>query len=228
MLRQVLNQCLNPYLLLILSVVSITLAIVGDGLITEALVVILFTIIMILIAIRSARVHDLTFSGKTLIALLSLILVSIIWDGLYLLSNLPMYFRYTFFVGASLIRLTIFAYGWLLLAKTLANRQRVTDRTIITAIIGYLFIGIIWSFIYLVIWQIDPKAFHVSIIRDYNFRSWNLVMYFSFMTLTTVGYGDIIPVNKLAMALANFEAMIGAFYLTVVLARLVSLYGASE
>lgn len=228
MLRQVLNQCLNPYLLLILSVVSITLAIVGDGLITEALVVILFTIIMILIAIRSARVHDLTFSGKTLIALLSLILVSIIWDGLYLLSNLPMYFRYTFFVVASLIRLTIFAYGWLLLAKTLANRQRVTDRTIITAIIGYLFIGIIWSFIYLVIWQIDPKAFHVSIIRDYNFRSWNLVMYFSFMTLTTVGYGDIIPVNKLAMALANFEAMIGAFYLTVVLARLVSLYGASE
>lgn len=53
-------------------------------------------------------------------------------------------------------------------------------------------------------------------------------MYFSFMTLTTVGYGDIIPVNKWAMALANFEAIIGAFYLTVIIARLVSLYGAFE
>lgn len=103
-----------------------------------------------------------------------------------------------------------------------------TDRTIVTAIVGYLFIGIIWSFVYLTLWQIDPKAFHVSSIRDDEFKPWNLVMYFSFMTLTTVGYGDIIPVNKWAMALANFEAIIGAFYLTVIIARLVSLYGASE
>lgn len=227
MLRQVLNQCLNPYLLLVLSVMSVILAIVGDEVIVEAGVVVLFTIIMILIVIRGTRISHLTFSGKNLAALV-LILVSVIWDGLYLLSNLPFKLRYTFFVGAALIRLTIFCYGWLLLAKTLAIRQKVTDRTIITAIVGYLFIGIIWSFIYLAIWQIDPKAFHVSIIRDYDFRPWNLVMYFSFMTLTTVGYGDIIPVNKLAMAVANFEAIIGAFYLAVVLARLVSLYGTSE
>jgi hypothetical protein len=78
------------------------------------------------------------------------------------------------------------------------------------------------------IWQIDPKAFHVSIIQDYEFRPWNLVMYFSFMTLTTVGFGDIIPVNKWTMALTNFEAMVGAIYLTVIVARLVSLYGSSE
>jgi hypothetical protein len=150
------------------------------------------------------------------------------WDGLFYWKRLPLDLRHIFFIGAALIRLSIFSHGWLLLTKTLATRQKVTDRTVVTAMVGYLFIGIIWSFVYLMIWQVDPKAFHISTIRDDDFRPWNLVMYFSFMTLTTVGYGDIIPVNKWAMALANFEAMIGAFYLAVIIARLVSLYSNSD
>lgn len=228
MFNQLLNWCLNPYLLLILSIVSIILSIVDESIVVEAIVLLLFSLIMLLIALRSARVHYFFAPTKILVAVLTLILISIIWDSLFLWSNLSLDLRYTFFTAAALIRLSIFSYGWLLLARTLATRQKVTDRTIVTAIVGYLFIGIIWSFVYLALWQIDPKAFHVSIIRDDEFKPWNLVMYFSFMTLTTVGYGDIIPVNKWAMALANFEAMIGAFYLTVIIARLVSLYGASE
>jgi hypothetical protein len=53
-------------------------------------------------------------------------------------------------------------------------------------------------------------------------------MYFSLITLTTIGYGDIIPTGRWVMALVNFEAMAGAIYLTVIVARLVSLYGNSE
>lgn len=228
MLSQLLNKCLNPYLLLILSVASVILSIVDSSVIVEAAVLLLFAIIMVLIALRGARTRHLGFSIRILTAILVLIGVSLAWDGLFLWGPLSLSWRYTFFISAALIRLGIFSYGWLLLARTLANRQKVTDRTIVTAIVGYLFIGIIWSFVYLMIWQIDPKAFHISTIRDYTFRPWNLVMYFSFMTLTTVGYGDIIPVNKWAMALANFEAMIGAIYLTVIIARLVSLYQTSE
>ncbi len=225
MVSRILNQCLNPYLLLVLSVISVVLSIVADQVMVEGIVIALFTLIMILIAIRGARLYHLVFSGKKLIAALVLILISVIGDSLYLCVDLPLDLKYTLFVGAALIRLTLFGYGWLLLAKMLATRQKVTDQTIIVAIVGYLFIGIIWSFIYLVIWQIDPNTFHITVVREYEFRPWNLVMYFSFMTLTTVGYGDIIPINRLAMVLANFEAMTGAFYLTLVLARLVSLYG---
>jgi hypothetical protein len=218
---QILNQCLNPYVLLILSVASVTLSVIDSRVLVEEFVVVLFSIIMVLIAIRSARVHHMTFSKKIFAGILALVLVSLIWDGLFFWEVLPQDLRNVFFIGAALIRLTIFSYGWLLFAKTLATRQRVTDRTIVTAIVGYLFIGIIWSFIYLVIWQVDPKALHISIIRDYDFKPWNLVMYFSFMTLTTVGYGDIIPINQWVMVLSNFEAMTGAFYLTVVISRLV-------
>jgi voltage-gated potassium channel Kch len=53
-------------------------------------------------------------------------------------------------------------------------------------------------------------------------------MYFSLITLTTVGYGDIVPIGRWVMVLANFEAMAGAIFLTVIVARLVSLYGNSE
>jgi hypothetical protein len=64
--------------------------------------------------------------------------------------------------------------------------------------------------------------------KDFQFKPWNLVTYFSFMTLTTVGYGDITPLNKWVMALSNFEAMTGSIYLAIVIARLVSLYSTSE
>lgn len=223
-----LNRSLNPYLLLVLSVISVTLSIVDSSIVTQGFVVLLFSIIMVLIAIRGTRVHHRVFSTKILIGVLVLILISLIWDGLSYRARLSQELRNTFFIGAAFIRLTIFSYGWLLFAKTLATRQRVTDKTIVTAIVGYLFIGIIWSFVYLVIWQVDPKALHISTIRDYDFKPWNLVMYFSFMTLTTVGYGDIIPINQWVMVLSNFEAMTGAFYLTVVISRLVSLYGETE
>ncbi len=228
MLNQILNRCLNPYLLLVLSIISVTLSIVDSRLVVQGFVIVLFSIIMVLIAARGARVHRIRFSFKILMGVLVLILISLIWDGLYLWGQFPQDLRNTFFIGAAFIRLTIFSYGWLLFAKTLATRQRVTDQTIATAIVGYLFIGIIWSFVYLVIWQVDPKALHISTIRDYDFKPWNLVMYFSFMTLTTVGYGDIIPINQWVMVLSNFEAMTGAFYLTVVISRLVSLYGVTE
>jgi hypothetical protein len=49
------------------------------------------------------------------------------------------------------------------------------------------------------------------------------MLYFSFSTLTTVGYGDIVPVNPLARGLANLEAVIGQLYLVTTIARLVTL-----
>lgn len=52
--------------------------------------------------------------------------------------------------------------------------------------------------------------------------------YFSFMTLSTVGYGDITPVSKIARWLAAMEAMTGLLYVAVLIARLVSLYSSAK
>ena len=137
-------------------------------------------------------------------------------------------FKQLFLAIATSIKILVFGYEWFSTVKILAYRQKVTSQTIVLAIISYLFIGIIWSFIYFFIWQIDPHSFKISDQREYELQPWNLAMYFSLITLTTIGYGDIIPTGRWVMALVNFEAMAGAIYLTVIVARLVSLYGNSE
>ena len=60
--------------------------------------------------------------------------------------------------------------------------------------------------------------------REYQYKPWNLSIYFSFSTLTTLGYGDIIPIDRWVMFLANMEAVLGSFYLAIMVARLVSIY----
>jgi hypothetical protein len=54
------------------------------------------------------------------------------------------------------------------------------------------------------------------------------MLYFSFVTLLTIGYGDIIPVNDIAQTAVVFEGMIGQFYVAILVARLVSLYSLSD
>ena len=60
--------------------------------------------------------------------------------------------------------------------------------------------------------------------RDFRFNS----IYFSFATLSTIGYGDISPVAGVARMLAVAEAVVGMFYVTMLIARLVSLYSAGD
>lgn len=121
-----------------------------------------------------------------------------------------------------------YGYGCLSTAKILMKRQKITGQTIVLAITSYLFIGVTWAFIYFTIWEINPRAFHIVVPEQEQLQSWNLVMYFSMTTLTTLGYGDIIPIDRTLMLAANFEAMAGAIYLTVIVARLVSLYEISD
>jgi voltage-gated potassium channel len=59
-----------------------------------------------------------------------------------------------------------------------------------------------------------------------NLFAWQDFIYFSHVTLTTLGYGDILPVTMVAKAAVAFEAIIGVMYLTIIMARLVSLYSA--
>jgi voltage-gated potassium channel len=102
-------------------------------------------------------------------------------------------------------------------------RSHVVNRNIIHgAIVVYLLIGFIWSFIYSLIECLHPGSFtHMG--EHLIFRHRHL-SYFSFVTLTTLGFGDITPTTPLAQSLVILEAIIGQIYLIIQVSWLVGLY----
>jgi hypothetical protein len=92
--------------------------------------------------------------------------------------------------------------------------------TLSAALTGYLFIAVAWAQIYYLIFLADPDSF--SITRSPAIHP-ALFIYFSFQSITTLGYGNIVPVNPFVGMLATSEAVVGQFYVATVIARLVSL-----
>jgi len=116
------------------------------------------------------------------------------------------------FVIVQLLRFIIFA-------------PRVDSEVLCAAIAGYLLSGLAWSLAYALLGRLDPNSFAFTV-DPKSGQSMNgfTGLYFSFITLSTVGYGDIIPVSEVARMLAILEAMFGMFYMALLIARLVSLY----
>ena len=113
---------------------------------------------------------------------------------------------------------TLVALCYVVLALVLRSGP-ITTRRIEGAIAVYLLLGFTWAHAYelVVLWH--PGAF-TGAVEARGSLQW---MYYSFVTLTTMGYGDIMPVHPLARALAVLEALTGQLYLAIMLARLVSM-----
>lgn len=121
-----------------------------------------------------------------------------------------------------------FCYIAGLILADIFRTKMVTLDIIAAGISVYLFFGNICGFIYAIIGRIDPNAFSIpettaSYLGD-NIGDISSAMYFSFVTLTTLGYGDITPVNDFARSLAFLEAATGQIYLTVLIASLVGVH----
>lgn len=104
------------------------------------------------------------------------------------------------------------------ISRDLFRRERVDADTIKGGICVYILIGVFWGFLYTLIIVFDPDAY------SQRLSSFNQYIYFSFTTLTTLGYGDVTPVNLYAKNLAILEALVGQLYPAIFIARLVSLY----
>jgi len=129
----------------------------------------------------------------------------------------------------SALDLHLLAGGWLILAITLGlvvARQvfaagRVTYHRIVGAILLYFLISIMFVALFAIVGQADPKAFSGIAIGDNAALASNLI-YFSFVTLTSTGYGDVVPVHPIARSLCNLESIMGQLYPAILLARLVT------
>jgi hypothetical protein len=105
------------------------------------------------------------------------------------------------------------------------NNDDVTGDKICGAISAYLLMGVIWSFVYTVFFHMDPESFSVPAewLSTHTINSyWSI--YFSFTTLTTLGYGDITPTKPLTQSYAVMQAALGQIFLGVIVARLIALH----
>ena len=143
---------------------------------------------------------------------------------LWLILSLPLPWSYgavvTISAAATLASL-ILSVLWLV-AQRLANADRVDGELLCGAIGAYLLLGVFWAETYEIISCMRPAAFAGPGGATPNGSA---LLYFSFTTLTTTGYGDITASNPIVRMWSIFEAIIGTMYNATVIARLVSLYG---
>jgi hypothetical protein len=124
------------------------------------------------------------------------------------------------------------AYLFLIMTGVVATfRYVITNRrasldTIFAAVVAYLLIGIGFTLLYTMLLGLDPQAFNVADRPGFDERAAlpSPLVYFSFVTIATLGYGDITPQLPLPQILAALEAVIGQFYIAIVIAWLVSRY----
>jgi len=161
--------------------------------------------------------------------------------GIYGFKSEKMWFHSTFGITVSIVAIVVIGivlellhlyylhlillFCFYLWAIWLAGRQvlfsgAVDMNRIVGAICIYLLMGLIWTLMYLFIAQAIPGAFNgvEQMIWYDNFAD---VAYYSYVTLTTLGYGDISPVAPIARFLVYMEAVVGVFYMAVLVASLI-------
>lgn len=112
-----------------------------------------------------------------------------------------------------------YLYTTLILIRFTLKQTRITSQIISAGVCVYFLFGLLWTELYIIAGILIPGSFATAL----NL-SWGTYVYYSFMTLTTIGYGDIVPATLTTQALSILEGITGMLYLTIFMARLVGLY----
>lgn len=124
---------------------------------------------------------------------------------------------------AKLSGLAFLIISTIVAARQVFRRDRVDLNKIVGALCIYLLIGAVWAIFYQLLEDLVPGSFAGVDGHQGYALSWRL-LYFSFVTLTTLGYGDVLPLTVYAESLVLLEAILGQFYLAVLVAGLISAY----
>ena len=110
------------------------------------------------------------------------------------------------------------------LLRFILRASEVDTEVLCAGIATYLTFGLLWTFAYVLVSRASPNAFSFPPASGKQALSAFDALYFSYVTLCTVGFGDITPVSSAARMLAVLEALTGTIFLAVLVARLVSMY----
>ncbi|MBS0189823.1 MAG: potassium channel family protein [Phycisphaerales bacterium] len=128
---------------------------------------------------------------------------------------------FLFLIGA----LTFLLFVMVNLLAFILRSPVVSSEVLCGGVVVYLILGLLWALAYTTVAELDPGAFTFTAGNNPNpLMKGVTAYYYSFITLNTVGYGDIVPASRTARMLAVMESTVGVFYMALMVARLVSLY----
>ena len=201
-------------IIIVLFIVAPTLSgTTGQVVIASVLAITIITII-----------RTLNLKKRELLLLLTLAGISFCFD-IYNALQVGIEQNKIFVIVAQAIYILFILMALFTINQKIFSETKVSSDTIQGGIAVFFLIGIAWALLYVIVYLLDPNAFSQSIETVDLFDS---MFYFSFATVTTLGYGDIYPVSDIARTLANLEAVVGVMYPAIYISRVVALYTTQE
>ena len=168
------------------------------------------SVILLLLSLLSLKSEHLW--GKGFLIIVGIMLAVVVVRGATEIG----YFEY-FYLGLMLT--FMLAAAWLVGSQVLLTGT-VDLNIIVGSVALYLLIGFIWSIFYTILLEFSPGALN-GIDPGLWYDNFPVMTYFSFVTLTTLGFGDISPATPVAQVIVILEAITGMFYLAVIVASLI-------
>jgi hypothetical protein len=200
-------------LLLVLVVYPLLRDVFDARIVMDILFMILFLAALQVVFIKGhLRILALVLGIPTMVGL---------WTG-YFLPGLP---RMPLAIAFHLLAVLFFAFTIATILWVIVRAPEITADSIYGAFCGYFLVGLAFGHLFCAIEFVIPGSFrgdtvfHTQLEAEHHRHF--LLTYFSFITLTTVGYGDIVPISASARALAVVEAILGQFYIAVLIAELI-------
>jgi voltage-gated potassium channel len=170
------------------------------------------TVLMLILSIKSLKT-DKTWIWAVYAMVIFFVILTVLGKIFDHQSNsyLTLFLLLLFFIGS-----------FSMAAKQVLLVGDIDGNKIIGSLSLYMLLGLIWAIIYLLLLVMDPTAF--SGVESANWQqNFSRVAYYSFVTLTTLGYGDVLPTNRIAEFFVYLEAIIGVFYMAIIVSSLISL-----
>ncbi|GAA5647685.1 MULTISPECIES: potassium channel family protein [Vibrio] len=200
------------YLTLALTSLLISAAlaqVVGSGVLEQILT--LFTIVTFIVCLVSLRFDKNWY--RFLVTLVCAWVVAIAVRNLLGVKSMD--------VVSLLLTFAFFFGTFKSIARQILFNGKVDTNKVIGSVALFLLLGLMWAIVYLVILEFSPQSFTGLTAQSWG-ENFSNAAYFSFVTLTTLGYGDISPITPIAQVIVYLEAIAGVFYMAIVVSSLVS------
>lgn len=207
------------YLLGSLLALLIGASFTGTDRVSVTIFCLLFSVVLLTAVVSACHRHKTLSVGIALvIAMLSLNATGYLFES------------QSVFIVHNVLVIAFFTFAsYHVLCAVLYDRE-VTLDTIVGAVCLYLLAGLVWTYLYSTVLLLDTSAFRMQTVTEATGASpfgnvgFQALVYLSFVTMTTLGYGDITPVSNPARTACFLQAVFGQFFLAVLVARLVALY----